>query len=162
MQDVAIGTRSVKLSAGRRAIIPNAMRVVHKAEIIRLYTSTCDKGYTKKKGSPSERTLWNILNNCPASQRKSFASLDNVASEVSDGFDELISICKSLKNQELESLMKDLVAGCRYLRRDFRVTTASSMLCQIQHRNYTKKIVTTAVMKIPVISMRVFQMHSLK
>ena len=57
MQDVAIGTRSVKLSTGRTATILNAMRVVHKAEIIRLYTSTCDKGYTKKKGHPSERTL---------------------------------------------------------------------------------------------------------
>ena len=57
MQDVAIGTRSVKLSTGRTATILNAMRVVHKAEIIRLYTFTCDKGYAKKKGHPSERTL---------------------------------------------------------------------------------------------------------
>ena len=71
MQDVASGTRSVKLSIGRRATIPNAVRTVHKAEIIRLYTSACDKeGYTKDKQHPSERTLWNILNNCPASQRK--------------------------------------------------------------------------------------------
>ena len=71
MQDVANGTRSVKLSTERRATIPNAVRTVHKAEIIRFYTSACDKeGYTKEKGHPSERTLWNILNNCPASQRK--------------------------------------------------------------------------------------------
>ena len=31
MQDVAIGTRSVKLSTGRRATILNVVRVVHKA-----------------------------------------------------------------------------------------------------------------------------------
>ena len=50
MQDVASGTRSVKLSTGRRATILNAVRTVHKAEIIRLYTSACDKeGYTKEK-----------------------------------------------------------------------------------------------------------------
>ena len=61
----------------------------------------------KKKGCPSERTQWNIVNNCPASQRKSLAGLDNVAYEGSDAFDELISICKSVKNEELESLMKD-------------------------------------------------------
>ena len=76
----------------------------------------------KKKGCPSERTQWNIVNNCPvASQRKSLAGLDNVAYEGSDAFDELISICKSVKNEELESLMKDLMAGRKYLKKDFRV-----------------------------------------
>ena len=50
MQDDASGTRSVKLSTGRRAATLNAVRTVHKAEIIRLYTSACDKeGYTKEK-----------------------------------------------------------------------------------------------------------------
>ena len=121
MQDVASGTRSVKLSTGRRATIPSAVRTVHKAEIIRPYTSACDEeGYTKEKGHPSERTLWSILSNCPVSQRQRLAGLDNVASEGSDVFDELISICKSVKNEELESLMKDLMAGRRYLRGDFR------------------------------------------
>ena len=91
MQDVASGTRSVKLSIGRRATILNAVRMVHKAEII----------------NQRERTLWNILKNCPASQRKSLPGLDNMASEGSDVFDELISICKSVKNEELESLAKD-------------------------------------------------------
>ena len=117
MQDVAT---SVKLSTGRRATIPNGVRMVHKAEVIRLYTSACDKeGYMKEKGHPSERTLQNILNKCPASQRKSLAGLDSVASEGSDAFDELISVCKSVKNEELESLMKDLMAGHRYLKGDF-------------------------------------------
>ena len=50
MQDDASETRSVKLSTGRRATTLNAVRTVHKAEIIRLYTSACDKeGYTKEK-----------------------------------------------------------------------------------------------------------------
>ena len=121
MQDVASGTRSVKLSTGSRATIPNAVRTVPKAEIIMLYTSACDKeGCMKGKGRPSERTLWNILSNCPASQRKSFAILDIVTSEGSDDFDELISICKSVKNEELKILMKDLIVGSRYLKGDFR------------------------------------------
>ena len=30
-----------------------------------------------KKDNSSERTSWNILNNCPASQRKSLAGLNN-------------------------------------------------------------------------------------
>ena len=69
----------------------------------------------KEKGHPSERTLWNIPNNSWASKRENLAGLDNVASEGSDAFDELISICKSVKNEELQSLMKGLVAGRRYL-----------------------------------------------
>ena len=73
----------------------------------------------KEKRRPSERTLWNILKNCPASQKKILAGLDNVASQGSDAFDELISICKSMKNEELESLMKDLMAGHRYLKGGF-------------------------------------------
>ena len=36
MQDVASGTRSVNLSTGRTATVPNAVRMVYKAEIIRL------------------------------------------------------------------------------------------------------------------------------
>ena len=44
-----------------------------------------------------------------------------MAYEGSDALDELISICKSLKNGELESLMKDLMAGRRYLKKDFHV-----------------------------------------
>ena len=73
MQDVARGTRKVKLSTGRKTNIPNAVRTVHKAEAIRLYISACEmEGYTQENGHPSERTLWNILNNCLASQRKKF------------------------------------------------------------------------------------------
>ena len=61
MQDVASGTRSAKLFSGRKTIIPNAVRTVHKAEIVRLYISACEKeGHTHETGRPSERTLWNI------------------------------------------------------------------------------------------------------
>ena len=57
----------------------NAVRTAHKAEAIRLYLGACEmEGYTQENGRQSERTLWNILNNCPASQRTSLAGLDNV------------------------------------------------------------------------------------
>ena len=55
MQDVARGTRKVKLSTGRKTNIPNAVRTVHKAEAIRLYISACEmEGYTQENGHPSE------------------------------------------------------------------------------------------------------------
>ena len=58
--------------------MPNVVCTVHKAEMIRLYEGVCNKeGYIDEK--PSTLTLWNILNMCPASRRKSLAGLDNVA-----------------------------------------------------------------------------------
>ena len=58
MQDIASGTSSVKLSNGSGATILNAVKMVHKAGIIRLYTSKRAKeGYAKEGGRPSEATL---------------------------------------------------------------------------------------------------------
>ena len=58
MQDVASGTRKVKLSTGRKSNIPNAFRTVHKTEAVRLYISACEmEGYTQENGRPSERIL---------------------------------------------------------------------------------------------------------
>ena len=103
MQDVASVIRTVKLSTGRKTKIPNAARTVHKAEAIRLYIHSCDmEGYTQMNGRLSEQNFWNILSNCPTSQRKSLAGLDNVASEGSDSFDMLIKICKTLENEDLQ------------------------------------------------------------
>ena len=47
MQDIASGTCSAKLSSDEKTIITDAIRTVHKAEVIRLYISICNKeGYT--------------------------------------------------------------------------------------------------------------------
>lgn len=76
IQDVASGTRRVQTSNGRVVTMPNVVRTVHKSEIIRLYESASDQvGYTKDNNRPCSRTLWNILENCPASQRRSLAGM---------------------------------------------------------------------------------------
>ena len=55
MQDVASGTRTVKLPTGCKTKIPDAVRTVHTAEAIRLYISACDmEGYTQMNGHPSD------------------------------------------------------------------------------------------------------------
>ena len=107
MQDVVSGTRTVKLSTGWKTKIPNNVRTVHKAEVICLYLSACEmEGYTKENGHPSEHALSNILNNCPAPQRKSLTGLD-VASDGSDSFDRLIKIGKTLESESSHDLMKE-------------------------------------------------------
>ena len=75
------------------------------------------EGYTQMNGRPSERTLCNILSNCPASQRKHLAGFDNVTSEGSDSFDMLIKICKTLED---EDLIKKLIEAKRYLKGNYR------------------------------------------
>ena len=53
VQDVASGTRSVKLSTVAKSIMPNVVCMVHKAEIIRLYEAACDEeGYNNNSGQP--------------------------------------------------------------------------------------------------------------
>ena len=125
VQDVASGTRQVTLSTKRKAVMPNVIRMVHKAEIIRLYEGVCNKeGYVENR--PSTRTLWNILTMCPASQRKSLAGLDNVAAEGSDAFDtairniKLIAAKCSSKKEEMVNLESALQRGRRYLKGEYK------------------------------------------
>ena len=97
------------LSIGRKTNIPNAIRMVNKVEVIRLYISVCNKEmHTQSVSRPSERTLSHILNNCPASQRKSLAGLDNKAFEGSDAFDKLLTICKLNRTNYTEMHVKAL------------------------------------------------------
>ena len=77
------------------------------------------EGYAQENGRPSERTLWNILNNCPASQRKSLAVLDNVASAGSDSFNKLIKIRRILEDETVDNLVKKLTEGRRYLKGNY-------------------------------------------
>ena len=149
MQDVASFIRTVKLSTGRKTKIPNAARTVPKAEAIRLYISPCDmEGYTQMNGCPSKRTLWNILSNCPASQRKSLAGLDNVASEGSESFDMLIKICKTLEN---EDLIKKLTEGRRYLKAIIEhialPTTVAELLITVSNMQMKKPMLSIKLWK---------------
>ena len=124
VQDVASGTRTVSLSMGRKAAMPNVVRTLHKAEIIRLYEASCvEECYGS---TPSTRTLWNILEMCPASQRKSLAGLDNVAAEGSDSFDVLNQVAKKIvskypdRKEIVEIMEKKLIKGKRYLKGEYK------------------------------------------
>ena len=105
MQDVPSGTRTVKLTSGRKVIMPNVVRTVHKSEIVGLYIAASEgEAYTIVNGRPSVQTIWNTLNNCPASQCESLSGLDNVAVDGSDSFDLLLKITAELKNSHRDTL----------------------------------------------------------
>ena len=107
VQSAASGTRTVKLSSNRKISMPNVIRTVHKAEVIRLYEGASDKdGYNRENGKPSTRTLWNIINNCRASERKIPAGLDNVAADRSDAFDLITNIMQFIASRESDMKTK--------------------------------------------------------
>ena len=84
-----------------------------------IYISACNKyGYTQRTGCPSKRTFWNILNNCPASQRKSLAGLDNLASEGLDAYD--------TGTNHTEMLVEALTDNQQYLKAVYHIHCSSA------------------------------------
>ena len=122
LQDVAFGTKTLKLDSGEKLLIPAAIRTVIPSRIISQYQEHCTtSGFTPH----SERTLFRIMEVCAASQQKSLQGLDYIATDGSDAFDTLEEVVNTLvssgaladwgKNTKL-SLKKDK----RYLKSDFK------------------------------------------
>ena len=109
MKDVTSGTRTVKLTSGRKKIMPEVMRTLHKSEMVRQYIAVSEeKSYTTANGKPSVPTIQNMLNNCPASQHKSLSGLDNVAAEGSDSVTWLLKLTGELKKIAMQTLVVTL------------------------------------------------------
>ena len=66
------------------------------------------------------------MKKCPASQWKSLAGLDNVASEGSDSFDVLAQVATKIlakhrqRKDRIEGMGKALVKGKRYLKGEYK------------------------------------------
>ena len=115
VQDVASGTRTVKLSSNDKISMQNVIRTVHKAEFIRLLEGACDKdGYNRENGRASTRTLWNIINNCPANQRRIMWHLkDNQHHYLITSIMEFIASKESDMKTKTDDNIKQLTNGKR-------------------------------------------------
>ena len=81
-QDVAFGSRKLKLESGEELVMPNVVRTVERCTIINQCLDFCKE----ENFSPMSRTtLWKILEVQEASQRKSLTGLDNTAADGVDG-----------------------------------------------------------------------------
>ena len=82
-QDVAYGTRTIKLESVEEFVRPNMVRTVVKCTIIKQYMDHC-----KENGFEpiSKSTMWWVLEVQEATQRKSLRGLDNASAEGADGF----------------------------------------------------------------------------
>ena len=75
LQDVAFGTKTLKLSSGDRIPIPSVVRTMTASKIIYLYHEEClEHGVEPLR----ERTCFHLLEVCSASKQKSLQGLDNL------------------------------------------------------------------------------------
>ena len=121
-QDVAYGTRTIKLENGEEFVIPNVVRTVAKCTIINQYMDHC-----KQTGFQpiSKSTMWRVLEVQGATQRKSLRGLDNTAAEGADGFKDFLQIIDELERVGAEKdwckeVRKRLQESKLYLKTTYR------------------------------------------
>ena len=122
-QDVAYGTRHLKLESGKKLVMPNVVRTVGRSTMIELYFKQC----REEEFSPLGRsTLYRILKVCEASQRKSLQGLDNIAAGGADGFDAKQKVVDILEESGANTkwcnnARKGLKSGKQYLKTEYQV-----------------------------------------
>ena len=135
LQDVAYGTRKLKLDSGGHAVIPAVIRTLIPSRIIAQYQAYCREiGFDPA----SERTLFRILEVCSASMQSSLHGLDYMTTDGVQAFESLEDIVTTLKaasaansNWEKETKEK-LVDAKRHLKADFRLHVSGDDRCADQ------------------------------
>ena len=131
LQDVAFGTKTLKLDSGERITIPAVVRTMIPTRIIKQYISYCEEQQFEPAG---ERSLFRILDTCSASMQKSLQGLDNISSEGAEAIDNLLKIIRTLiENGAVEAwgktAEKAVKEGKRYLKTDFKVHIGREERC---------------------------------
>jgi len=119
VQDVAFGTKTLKLDSGEKIIIPAVIRTVIPSRIIRQYLDYCKE---QEFEPASQRSLYRMIEVCSASMQKSLQGLDNTTAEGTEAFDQVFLMLEGLADQGIsvtatQKLLKD---GKRYLKNDFK------------------------------------------
>ena len=121
-QDVAFGSRKLKLDSGQELVMPNIVRTVAKCTIISQYLDYCrDDNFEPL----SRATMWRVLEVQEASQRKSLKGLDNTAADGADGFEVLHKTLNELEDfgadkEWCSETKKRLREGKLYLKTTYR------------------------------------------
>ena len=122
-QDVAFGTRTLKLESGETIEMPNIIRTVTRSTMVAQCLQFCREEEFKPL---SRTTLFRILEVREASQRKSLQGLDNTAADGSNGFNTMEQICERLAHrgtdiQWSQSVVKRLHKAKEYLKTDYKI-----------------------------------------
>lgn len=90
---MAFGTRKLRLSSGKNITMPNVIRKVTRATMVKQYLQFCEE----EQFEPLNRaTLFRVLEVREASQQKSLSGLDNIAGDGSAGFERLDRVVMNL------------------------------------------------------------------
>jgi len=96
VQDVAFGTKALKLDLGEKIIIPAVIRTVIPSRIIRQYLDY----FKEQEFEPaSQRSLCRLIEVCSASMQKSLQGLDNTTAEGTEAFDQVFLMLEGLTDQ---------------------------------------------------------------
>ena len=128
VQDVAFGTKTLKLDSGENIVIPAVIRTVIPSRIIKQYFEYCKD---QQFEPASERSLYRMIEVCSASMQRSLQGLDNTTAEGAEAFDEISSVLEALTGQgiDVKSLQKQLRCGKRYLKTDFKTHVGREEQC---------------------------------
>ena len=132
LQDVAYGTRKLKLDSGEHAVIPAVIRTLIPSRIIAQYLAYCSDIEFEPA---SERTLFRILEVCSASMQKSLHGLDYITTDGAQGFECLKNIASTLRNEQAVSsswekeCKQQLVDAKRYLKADYKLHLSRDERC---------------------------------
>ena len=131
LQDVAYGTRKLKLDSGEQITIPNSIRTVIPSRIVKQYLAFCSESGFKPVG---ERTLFRILQVCQASQQKSLQGLNYVSTEGSEAFDVLEEAVETLEQNGVDGfwskeMKANLKNGKRYLKNEYQAHIGGEETC---------------------------------
>ena len=124
MQDLPFGEKTLKLSSNAEIKIPNVVRSMIPAQIVKQYESFC---YETNFAPMSRSTLCRILQVCSASVRKSLQGLDYVSAEGAKAFDDLADVTHAIGTDHVEGASwennqnEKLKQAKRYLKGDYKV-----------------------------------------
>lgn len=122
-QDVAYGTRTLKLSSGEKLVMPNVVRTVTRSTMLAQYWQYC----SEEEFEPLSRaTLYRILEVREASQRKALQGLDNVAADGATAFNTIEKIVDELEKAGADpewsvNVKEKLNDGKKYLKTNYKV-----------------------------------------
>ncbi|CAF1548652.1 unnamed protein product [Adineta ricciae] len=124
--DLPFGEKSMTMSNGAIISIPNHIRNLIPSRIVQQYYQFCSETGSSNFKPLSETVLYQILNGCSASTRKSLQGLDYFSADGSTAFDNLVKIADEMvtigvSDNIIRKLKMDLQSSRNYLKRDYKL-----------------------------------------
>ncbi|KAK3738657.1 hypothetical protein QZH41_007870 [Actinostola sp. cb2023] len=122
LQDVAFGTKTLKLTSGESILIPALVRTMTTTKIVHLYQEECKSEHMEPL---KEHTCSRIIEMCSASKQKSLQGLDNTSTAGAEAFEMLDKLVDNLARNGAgvswgREIGRALTAGKLYLKGEYK------------------------------------------